>query len=574
MLGFITIISNQKLKNPIPISWKEKFYFQSDHVNRRMSDVTFQLEQQTSSKFLSEKLWINNADYVFVIEGVILNLQQLAVQHGFTDPEQLLYHLYLKDNEFFKSFEGNFAGVFFDKRAKKWLIFNNQTATQKLYYYETKNYLVVSTDLFTLCKAAKSLGLSVTVDETAAYLLLSNGYMLDNLTLINNVKQVRAGEFLEYKNQTLVSRFYFHLQNFFPNNDNIKTIIETLDEKFRKAVKLEFDLDMKYNYRSISTMSGGLDSRMSALIGYKEGFYNQTFFNFSEKGYADEVIANLVAKEYNFEIESIHLDAHSLIDFDQNISVNDGQNTFTNCSHVFYAIRHLNVSKNMGSLHTGMIGDAVMGSFLSNNQGGKVKPSHGVYVNNINFPISRDYVNELIKKYPNEEIYKFYGRAFVGANNGFLFFNLLGESFSPFLNTDFLSYAFSIPTQYKFKERIYIDWIKEKHPDIASFIWENIGGKPTNNELLRKAYRVKRALIKRLPLKSMWKHNMSPEQVWYNNNKLIQKKFGQYFYENLPLLEFNPKLMQDTRILFENSTKVNAKAECITLVGAVKLLLD
>ena len=99
-----------------------------------------------------------------------------------------------------------------------------------------------------------------------------------------------------------------------------------------------------------------------------------------------------------------------------------------------------------------------------------------------------------------------------------------------------MSYAYSIPRKYKYKEKIYIDWIKTLHPDIANYTWESIGGKPTNNKLSRNLYKYKRAIIKRLPIKTMWKNTMSPEQLWYDKNIDVKNKLDIYYAKNINLL--------------------------------------
>ncbi len=113
---------------------------------------------------------------------------------------------------------------------------------------------------------------------------------------------------------------------------------------------------------------------------------------------------------------------------------------------------------------------------------------------------------------------------------------MCGESDAAFLNPDFLSYALSIPAKYRYKEQIYIDWIKIKHPEFAGFTWESIGGKPTNNSILRCYYRYRRALVKRMPFQTMWKNNMNPEQLWYDKNLSLRQTLDQYFLENIALI--------------------------------------
>jgi len=206
---------------------------------------------------------------------------------------------------------------------------------------------------------------------------------------------------------------------------------------------------------------------------------------------------------------------------------------------------------------------------VSGTQDTKPKISDGLYSKSL-LKKTENILQKTISNYPTEELYKFYNRAFMGANNGCQYLDLIGETSSPFLNSSFLSYAYSIPRKYKYKENIYIDWIKTLHPDIASFTWEGIGGKPTNNEYLRQFYRYKRAIIKRLPIKTMWKNTMSPEQIWYDQHADVRLTLDKYFDENIHFLDSFSELRADVLELFKTGN-ITEKTQAITLLSACKL---
>lgn len=574
MHGFITIISRNLSHefSPIKIQWKKPFDFQTKFIHRKLEEPFFQIEQFTSSQIINKKIWIENNEFLCVIEGLVLNINDFKCTFSVDNDEDLIRKLSLNNDDFFKNFEGSFTGIFHDKRKKSWLAFNNQTATKRLYYFQNDDYLIISTDLFTLSQSMKALNIKRKLDENGAYLLLSAGYMMKNYTLIENVYQIGAGEFLKLKDNEISIHQYFHLNNIQSIEISENEAIKTLDEKFKKAVKLGFDFDKKNNLQSYTTISGGLDSRMTALVAYKTGFKNQILFNYSKKGYADEVIAKKIAKKYNFQINNYSITPQSLTKIDDVIAVNDGLISFTGCSHFFDVLPDL-CKNNTGIIHTGMIGDAVLGSFVTAVEIVNPKISDGIYSTSVTFKKAEDLIRNVMNDFTTEEIYKYYHRAFMGANSGFLYFDLIGEAYSPFLNTDFLSFAYSLPRKYKLHENLYVKWIKTLYPDIASFTWESIGGKPTNNLFLRKYFRIKRAIIKRLPIKTMWKENMAPEQKWLDDNIEIKKTFDTYFTENIHLVNAFPNLKKDIETQYK-SKNISEKAQCITLLGAAKLLLN
>ena len=570
MNGFIVIISTKNKPIDIPIYWKQPFNFQSPFFHRKCKGQNFQIEQYSSIKFENEKLWLNTVDFFCATEGIIHNIKDLCIQSGVLDAKSLIQKYYSENNKlFFNQFEGNYTGFFYNKRDNTWLTFNNKTGMKKLFYFHNKNFLIFATDLKTLIQSLKELNISYSLNEEGAYFLLSSGFMHENLTLINEVKQLRAGEYFHFIDGNLIVDSYFNLRDITETNLSKNLIIKQLDFLFKEAVRLEFDVDIANNYRHLTTLSGGLDSRMTTLIANKMGYENQILLNFSEKAYADEIIAKQIAKDYKMEIIQLELNAKSLANINEVVLVNDGLTLYSACSHAYSALKQVN-NVNTGILHTGMIGDAVMGSFVSKVKETRPNITDGLYSKKIINKVG-SLLNKSISNYHSEELYKFYNRAFMGANNGFQYYDLISESSSPFLNSNFLSFAYSIPRKYKFKENIYIEWIKTLHPDIANFTWESIGGKPTNNEYLRFYYRYKRALVKRLPIKTMWKNNMNPEQLWYDNNKNIQITLDSYFAEHIELLN-DYKELRDDAIGLYNTGNITEKTQVLTLLSAYKLL--
>lgn len=568
MHGFICIVSNEKSFDPISIKWKADFSFQNETITRSIKKETYQIEQHTLTKFLPEKLWIDNDEMLFVTEGIVLNLDELIQKYRAKDKEELISLMVNKNGRFFEEFVGDFTGFYYLKKTNKWVIFNNRTGTKKLYYYKDQSYFIYATDLYTLSKAMKELNIKFTQDIQAGYLMLNSGCIFEDLTPIKEVSKLRAGEYLEVNNHHLECQSYFHLKDIKPTSDSKETIINKLDEKFKHAIELEFKLNEKYNLQNLSTLSGGLDSRMTTLVGYELGYKEQQLLNFSEPGYADQVISKQIAEAYQMPIVQHSLQAELLLDIDRVIAVNDGMGIYTACSHVFSVVKDLDIPSS-GCTHTGIIGDTVMGNLTDNPQDFQNK----LYPSPIVFDMAKEYIEKMIVDYDNNiEMAVIYNSIFINESNGFLYFDLMGATSSPFLNNEFLQYAFSIPKEYRLNTSLYIDWINKLHPEIGGFTWETIGGKPTNDKIKRFNFRLQRAIIKRLPVKSMWKKGMNPEQLWYDDNEEIKSKLDGYFYDNLDRID-DVKLRNDTKMLYEKGD-FDSKARSLTLVGATKLFFS
>lgn len=569
MHGLVFVLFNSLKEPNISFNWKTKFDFQDDRVVLKFKSQSYIAEKISSKKFASNSLNIENEDCIIIIEGIILNINEIITRNKIDNISDFFVNI-IKDKKLINQLKGNFCGVVYDKKSKTCIAFNNQAATKKIYFYNSLDYVVVSTDLFTISNTLKQLGVQRTPDIEAAYYLLSSGFMHDNKTLLNEAKQIRAGEIIEFqRNLEMNASYYFHLDDINENNDTKEQIIEKLDSYFSKALDYGFEFDNELKLDSLVTLSGGLDSRLVSLYAFKKGYRNQQIINFSEFGYADQKIAAKIASDYGMKINYYGLGPDCLNFIDETVGVNDGLTLYLGSALLLSVVPKIEII-NSGLLHTGVLGDAILGSYLKSIEPQKAALHDGNYS-----PYIPDSAVELIKhsinKYDNEEKYKFYNRGFNGINNGILYYDLITESYSPFLDFDFMSYALSIPRKFRYQERIYIDWMQKKHPDVCNYIWENIGCKPTNNQFIRKLYRYKRAVIKRLPVKSMWKNNMAPEQLWYNKSQSERDFMNKYFLQHIDLIDFDNNLKADLQKVF-GQNGINEKSQALTYLSAYKLL--
>lgn len=364
MHGFIAVISFNKPLPLISFNWKPLFPFQKGYIKRSIQYVNLQIEQLTSEQFLPDKYWIDTDEFIFVTEGLITNIDDLLHIHKADDIPSLISQLYENRENFFKVFTGNFVGFFFHKKQQICIAFNNHTATKRLFYFQHSEYLIFSTDLYTLSKTLSTLHINKSLDVEAAYLLLTSSFMQDDYTLIKEVKQIRAGEYAIYKEKKLKLKFYFHLREIKETTDSKEKIISKIDTLFKEAVRSEFEFEKRRGYTPVTTLSAGLDSRMVALVANDLGYNNQVIFNFSEPGFVEEVVPKQIAEDYGLKIEQFRLTSGGLLAIEDVVAVNDGLNVYSGASHAFEAIKALKID-NIGMIHTGIIGDAVLGSFLS-----------------------------------------------------------------------------------------------------------------------------------------------------------------------------------------------------------------
>lgn len=568
MHGFIALISKDLQKLKPSIQWKPLFDFQDKHIQRKVETETLLTEQFTSEKFITEKLWQDTDNYFIVTDGVITNLELLCNKYNVKNYNELIEKIYTQ-KDFFAQFRGHFSGFLLNKKTNSAVAFNNHAGSKRLFYYSDNDVAIFCTDLFTLSKCLESYSIAKSLDIDAAYLLLTSGYMHENYTLIKEVKQLRAGECVYLANKKLNTKLYFDLRDIKENNDSEEETIAHLDRLFKQSLSLEFEIDKKAQLNSMTTLSGGMDSRAVAIIAHELGYQHQKLINYCEKGYADQVISKQIAEQYNLDIQHVSLSPAGLCAIDDIVKINDGLAISLGSGHIFDAIQRFKF-ENTGLIHTGITGDSVMGSTVSQLQ--QVKPSVNMclYAKGL-LDKAEPILRKDLDNYENEELYKFYNPILMGESNGFLFFDLIGECTSAFQDPDFLTYAYSMPRKYRFNKRLYLKWVINLHPSIATFTWESMGGKPTTSKFLKHFYRYKRAIVKRLPIHTMWKNTMNPEQLWYDKNVEVQTYFDNYFNNHIDLISFDSELKQDVISVFKKGN-VYDKSQVLTLLGAYKLL--
>lgn len=572
MHGFNIVIHKPDLETEVKFSWKDKLLFQEDLLHKNFSGKRFKAEILTKCKFGANKINFANNNLLVLSEGIILNLTELKIKYKAKDDESF-FSTVLENNSIINEFKGNYCGIILNKISGEYIAFNNHTATKKLFYYHSTDITVIATDLYSLNFTVTNLGIKTTPDIQGAYFLLTSGFMHDNYTLISEIKQVRAGEYLKCdETGHWQINTYFSLNTIQFNTLSKEDILHELDYLYNKAIGYEFEIDTENNFMPLVTLSGGLDSRLTSLQAYNLGFVEQQIINFSEKEYADHVIAAHIANEYKFPFKYISLSSDTLSLFKESVSINDGLTTFVSSSLLLDVIPVISSIENSGILHTGILGDAIFGSYIKHIQNNKAAITEGNYSNFLTNKVATQ-IQTSIDKYEYEEYYKFYNRGFNGINNGYIFYDLVTETCSPFMEPDFFRFVLSIPRELRFKERIYIEWLQKHHPAVCNYVWENSGGKPTNSEIKKQFYRYKRALLKRLPVKSMWKGNMSPEQTWYEKNKFVRDKLDDYFANTIEKVDFSKELQTDLIQLF-NQKGIHEKSNAITYLAALELLFN
>ena len=572
MPGFFGIVNNHKIdditgyeipcESYTPVVCDER---KGDH---------YYVKRFVIPKFLNDKVFEENAKSFICTDGLLLNSQELKQKYQVDTNFALIDSIYSHNGiNGISEIKGDFSGVILNKTTNVWYIFTNHIGSKNIFYFfdEENQELIFGSDLKIIVAIMRKKGYPLDLSENGAYSLITFGYMTGDNTLLNNIKKIPPGSILIYSEGQINISQYYRLNSNPYITDSEEIIIKKLNSLFLDAIKLEYDKDLEYNYSHISTLSGGLDSRTNVITAMKAGYSNILCLCFSQSEYLDEIIAKRISSDNGFEFIFRSLDnGNYLKNIDEYTFVNEALTLYSGAAHAQSTLKLLDWKK-LGLLHTGQIGDLVMGSYLFDKNHSPVNTDA---IKNIAYSTTL-LDKKLIKKfnfnqnYENSEIFAFYERCVNGVFNGYRVIEQFTEFSSPFLDRDFLDYAMRIPPKYRYKEEIYLKWILSEIPEASKYPWEKTGVRINAGLITLFFFRVFR-FLKRKYQGQKYKDSMNPTEYWYRTNPGLKSVIEKYFDDHITLLNRYPSLMNDATTLFKNGT-ILEKTQVLTLLSGIKL---
>lgn len=520
-------------------------------------------------RFEDDKLFFEDSDCIVILDGVILNKKDIIKKNDWAYTVKNLY--YKEGDLFFRLFRGCFAGAIYDKQLDRWVIYSDHIGQKYVYYYFDGNRLSCSLMMDEIYSTLKDNNVSYSLDDKAAYMLLSYGFMLENYTLCEKIRKLLPGNYLVISNGVLEEQQYYYLKNELNYTRSERETIEEVDRLFRRAVMKQFEKDQEYGYNHICALSGGLDARMVTFVAHDLGYKKQLNFTFSQSDYYDDFLPKHMARDLKHEWLFKALDNGLwLYDVDRITKVTGGNVLYYGLAHGDSLFRLLNLTE-FGLIHSGQLGDVVLSTKIRNNDE-KYVIGDGAY--------SNKYLHLLqsihLPNYPNKEIGFFYTRCLNGANNGLQNIFNYSETCSPFVDLDFLEYCFSIPNNYRYNHGLYKKWILQKYPKAAEYAWEtthskistpviNIGGKSaTITDIPRMLFRKLSNVIGISDNKT----GMNPLGKYLKeNDELRETLFGLFSYLDC----ISNKELLNTIVGIKNSGTSMEKIQAISLLSALKM---
>ena len=559
-----------------PESWPQKNVFEDFYsfgkegiINEEFYENGFTYGRSTLSSFSKDRFIHKKNQLIIGIEGFCYSVKENLSEWVFEQYNK-------RGNSFVEEMEGQFCGFVYDKKNHQLHIFTDHLSTKPLYSFISKDLELVffSSELKAISKSLRRAGITISPDPDGIRCLLSCGYMLDNLTPIKEIRKLPYGTIttVHLDSFEVDEQQYFKIKKD-QREGSKRDFIQGIDERIQKAVKLEWNKDSDYSSEHFTLLSGGLDSRVNAMMGAsftKKRIHSLTF---SKPGTPDEKIAKKIAEDLGFNHHFISMDEGEYLigseyDF---VKANDGLVGYYGAAHQQHSLEQLNLNRK-GLLHTGQIGDVLFGSFTQKESGIENSFNKLFFYADERILSKIDVLQEMkLKEFDGAdlEVFSLEHRQINGTMNGDRCSAHIADSASPFYNKELLKYCLSIPDRFKYNEAIYLEWINTCQPHLANYKWAATETKPSTSPIHKVLAFKNRALNYLARKVSSDKKNMNPFQDWYDRNPNYSKSLERV-YKSRDLEGLEKELRDDISYCYEKKSVIS-KMLAITAILSYRL---
>lgn len=543
------------------------------HIN----EYNFSVQLNTLHKFVNDKLLYEDERYAILLDGVIFNKQQL--QHSKSWSETVIDMYQRLGRTWFSDLRGSFYGCLVDKRNGKLYLFVDQVGDKPIYYCQVGTELFFASEQFALSYLLKTNHHSVSLNEGAAYCMLTYGYLLDDISYVAGAYRLMAGYFLEYDMTNhhieVCSYHQFAYKHLVERTE--ADMLERIHSMFNRAIILQIEKNAEYGYEDFSALSGGLDSRLTtcAIASLKKDA-EVTTFTYAPIGQIDQKIAFRVAQRLP-NARSIYYSTMSgklLNDIDRSVRINDGMYAYYGTAVLLNMFDTIDKTS-IGIVHSGQLGDAVIGSI-----------NHSNVIETLPYSslncITKRFHNKLLQygvdveaignKYGSRELYSLHNRGLggviFGANKAFQSF---AETYSPFYDVDFWDYCLSIPQELRKNHYLYDKYFMRYYGNFAdiSHNGDRVIGRIVYNAYADFMKRGTRYIQKLLHIHSK-SISVTPLQQW-ESAAFVKQSLDEYYRQTMETVNIPDDLKQDIAYQYFNGSALERNT-ALTLLSVVKQL--
>lgn len=512
-----------------------------------------------NSRFVKDSFLKNSTTQITGIDGTVLK-----IENNFSEAVDIKGFI-----DIIRKTKGSFSALYKDIVNEELLLFTDQTGSRQIFYYWNSQLFAFSSSIFLLISILRHFQIKISLSEPASYMMLSLGYMLEDYTLVSEIKKVKAGNYIRIsRNGVSINKYHDYYQEVKYNHISEDLLVE-LNDRFINSLKLEYEKDISYDYKHLATLSGGLDSRMNVMLALNIGYGDITCLTFTEGNSEDENTASLITSDYSLRHVILKLcNGIQLFEIEDPLILNNCSVYYFGAASTFTAIKYINATL-FGLMHNGGLAESSKGGYLS----GKThrEPSLDIRYAVSDKLFSRldpHILSDIFRGYQNEEMFITYNRGFNAINNGLWMVQPYTDSVSTYMDLDFAEVAYACDPCLRYNGYLTIEWINQLHPALARYPYR-YGLRPTNKKSRIMYGKVKSRCEKYCEtfLSSIIKPKSLKTLIGDLDGFLYHK------FQNSSAWPFiTPSIQQDIQILFK-STKLEEKLLSVSFVKSVELLL-
>lgn len=547
---------------------------------RRLSAGGVDFYYSPMPKFENDKLFYQDEEKTVLLDGVIFNNRELMEARGCGSWRETV-DLLIRENPktFQKELIGSFCGAVQD--GSELMIFTNHSGEKTVYYAQRENLFAAASHTNILTAYLKEQGVSLEPDIQSCRELLATGSILHGKTPFQNLRRLHAGKYVLARAGQPCEEIRYHMFRNVPEHElTLEECVEEVDKRFRRAVDRIFSKNREYGYQGECDLSGGLDSRMATWVAHDLGYRNILNVCYCQSGNIDHTTSKKIAEDLGNEYFFLPMDGGDLLmDVDEVVDKFGGQVTYNICSGANRALREI-ARHNIGLCCTGLLGELHNAYWTE----GAVHTPPNYTHNRYSFLAPLQIPPEYGADYENFEHMNLYEYSVVLFMSSALVRQQLCEVTSPFVDVDYLEFAYRVPLKWRKNYLLTKTWMVTKYPQAAKYVWQTKRmpvDKSYRNEIylpkliddarlfpLRCINKAARTLRLPFSLKVDFKANMTPVEVWYQENPRLRSFFDQYYQENIGRIQ-DAALRSDVERVFQQG-KTWDKLMVVNLLGVYK----
>ncbi|MFO7810705.1 MAG: asparagine synthase C-terminal domain-containing protein, partial [Candidatus Delongbacteria bacterium] len=257
--------------------------------------------------------------------------------------------------------ELNGVFVFVYEKSNRTIMCCDRTRTFPLFYYSDDEQLSISDNPDMIEVPSKD------IDDDSLKLFLFSGYVPGNKTLLKEVLQVQAGEFVVFDKNGSQNQFYhkYKASEYRNDEENLKAELKNIFLSAGKRLKSSLEGKIP-----VLPLSSGYDSRLIACLLKMNGFDDVLTFTYGRKNNYELEISRKTAEILGYRWMNILYDDETVRDFLQSEDFNryyPGSSNYTSMFYLqeFFAVGNLkSVLPENALFLPGHSGDSVAGSHI------------------------------------------------------------------------------------------------------------------------------------------------------------------------------------------------------------------